>query len=61
VQYGPHSKAAVVQLTHDHMLPLARTGELMGDLFGLPMSDATVLAIQVEAQALLAPDLGRGG
>jgi transposase len=55
VQYGPRSKAAVVQLTHHHMLPLARTGELMGDLFALPMSDATVLAIQAEGQALLAP------
>ena len=55
VQYGPRSKAAVVQLTHHHMLPLSRTGELMGDLFGLPMSDATVLAIQAEAQVRLAP------
>jgi transposase len=61
VQYGPHSKAAVVQLTHHHMLPLARTGELMGDLFGLPMSEATVLAIQVEAQALLAPTVAAMG
>ncbi len=32
VQYGAHSKAAVVQLTYHHMLPLARTGELMGRL-----------------------------
>ncbi|MFY9261569.1 MAG: IS66 family transposase, partial [Gallionella sp.] len=29
--------------------PLARTGELMGTIFDLPMSDATVLAIQKEA------------
>ena len=55
VQYGPYSKAAVVQLTHHHMVPLARTGALMGDLFDLPMSDATVLAIQAEARVLLAP------
>jgi transposase len=61
VQYGPHSKAAVVQLTHHHMLPLARTGELMGDLFGLPMSDATVLAIQAEAQERLAPTVAAIG
>lgn len=61
VQYGPRSKAAVVQLTHHHMLPLARTGELMGDLFGLPMSDATVLAIQAEAQMLLAPTVAAMG
>jgi transposase len=61
VQYGPHSKALVVQLTHHHMLPLARTGELMGDLFGLPMSDATVLAIQAEAQVLLQPTVDAMG
>lgn len=61
VQYGPRSKAAVVQLTHHHMLPLARTGELMGDLFGLPMSDATVLAIQADAQGLLAPTVAAIG
>jgi transposase len=54
-------KAAVVQLTHHHLLPLARTGELMGDLFGLPMADATVLAIQAEAQALLAPTVAAMG
>jgi transposase len=56
-----YSKAAVVQLTHHHMLPLARTGELMGDLFGLPMCDATVLAIQAEAQELLAPTVAAMG
>jgi transposase len=61
VQYGPRSKAAVVQLTHHHMLPLARTGELLGDLFGLPMSDATVLAIQAEAQVRLAPTVAAIG
>lgn len=61
VQYGPRSKAAVVQLTHHHMLPLSRTGELMGDLFGLPMSDATVLAIQAEAQVRLAPTVAAMG
>lgn len=55
VQYGPRSKAAVVHLTHHHMMPVARTGALMGDLFGLPMSDATVLAIHAEAQVLLTP------
>ena len=55
VQYGPRLKAAVVQLTHHHMMPVARTGELMGDLFGLPLSDATVLAINTEASTLLAP------
>ncbi len=55
VQYGPQIKAIVVHLTHDHMMPVARTGRLAGDLFGLPLSDATVLAFQAEAKEILAP------
>jgi len=55
VQYGPRIKAAVVHLTHHHMMPVARTGDLMGDLFGLPLSDATVLAMNAEAKEILAP------
>jgi len=55
VQYGARIKATVVHLTHHHMMPVARTGDLMGDLFGLPLSDATVLSINNEARSLLAP------
>lgn len=61
VQYGPRLKAAVVHLTHHHMMPVARTGDLTGDLFGLPLSDATVLAINEEARALLAPTVAAMG
>jgi transposase len=61
VQYGPRIKAAVVHLTHHHMMPVARTGDLTGDLFGLPLSDATVLAINEEARALLAPTVAALG
>lgn len=61
VQYGPRIKAAVVHLTHHHMMPLARTGDLTGDLFGLPLSDATVLTINEEARALLAPTVAAMG
>jgi len=61
VQYGARIKAAVVHLTHHHMMPVARTGELTGDLFGLPISDATVLAINEEARALLAPTVSAIG
>ncbi|MBI4741528.1 MAG: IS66 family transposase, partial [Betaproteobacteria bacterium] len=49
VRYGTRIKAAVVQLTHHHMMPVSRTGDLMGDLFGLPLSDATVLAASCDA------------
>ncbi len=61
VQYGPRIKAAVVHLTHHHMMPVARTGDLMGDLFGLPLSDATVLAMSGEAQTRLAPTVAAIG
>jgi transposase len=61
VQYGPRIKAAVVHLTHHHMLPVARTGALMGDLFGLPLSDATVLTIHAQAAALIAPTVAAMG
>lgn len=61
VQYGARIKAAVVHLTHQHMMPVARTGELVGDLFGLPISDATVLAINEEAAARLAPTVAAIG
>ena len=55
VQYGPHIKAVAVHLTHHHMMPIARTGSLTGDLFGLPLSDATVLAAIDEAKDRLQP------
>jgi transposase len=61
VQYGPRIKAVVVHLTHLHMMPVARTGDLTGDLFGLSLSDATVLAINEEAWALLAPAVAAMG
>jgi transposase len=54
VQYGPRIKAAVVHLTNHHMMPIMRTGALMGDFYGLPMSDATVLAANEEAKTRLA-------
>lgn len=61
VQYGPRIKATVVHLTHHHMMPVARTGDLAGDLFGLPLSDATILAINEEARVLLAPTVAAMG
>jgi transposase len=35
------------------MMPVARTGALIGDFFGLPMSDGAVWAANEEAQTLL--------
>lgn len=61
VHYGPRIKAAVVHLTHHHRVPVARTGTLTGDLFGLPLSDATVLTIHAQAAALIAPTVAAMG
>lgn len=61
VQYGPAALAAVVHLTHHHMLPVQRTAALMGDFFGLPMADATVLAAGEEARDRLTSTVGAIG
>jgi transposase len=53
VQYGPAAMAAAVHLTHHHMMPVQRTAALMGDFFGLPMAEATVLAACEEARGRL--------
>lgn len=55
VQDGPAVLSAVVHLTHHHMMPVQRTAALMGDLFGLPMAQATVLAASEEARVRLQP------
>jgi transposase len=55
VQYGPAALAAVVHLTHHHMMPVQRTAALMGDFFGLPMAQGTVLAAGEEARSRLQP------
>lgn len=55
VQYGPAAKATVVGLTCHEMMPINRTGKLMGTIFDLPMSDAAVLKAQNEAGLLLTP------
>ena len=55
LQYGSRLKAAAVHLTQHPMLPAQRTADLMGDLAGLPLSDATVLAAVAEARERLEP------
>lgn len=55
VQYGPRVLAGVVHLNQHHMVPLKRSASLMGELFGLPMSEATILSANAQAATLLAP------
>src|SRR5207248_9130098 len=42
IKYGPMSGAAAVYLTQQQLLPLERTGEVLSDLLGVQMSEATV-------------------
>ena len=55
VQYGPDIRALAVQLTQGQLLPLARGAQLLGDLYGLDVSPATLLAWIEEADRLLQP------
>jgi transposase len=57
VQYGPAALAAAVHLTHHPMMPVQRTVALMGDFFGLPMAQGTVLAACEEARVRLVPSV----
>jgi transposase len=55
VQYGPRVLATAVYLTNQQMMPLQRTTEAIDDLFGLSVSEATVVAACAEAETRLQP------
>ena len=59
VQYGPGVKALAVYLTQHHMLPVARTAQLLADLYGAPISAGTVQTMIREAGARLTPTVAR--
>ena len=59
VQYGPGVKALAVYLTQHHMLPVARTAQVLGDLYGVPISAGTVQSMIAEAGTILAPTVER--
>ena len=42
VQYGERLRGVAVYLQAYHLLPFARTSELLGDLFGVPLSEGTL-------------------
>jgi transposase len=42
IQYGPHIGAVAVYLSQQQLLPLERTAEVLWDLLGVQMSEATV-------------------
>lgn len=55
VQYGATAQATMVYLNQQQLLPLARTAAVMGDLYGLPVSQAAVLKAGEDAAARLKP------
>jgi len=56
VQYGPNVRALAVHLTHGQLLPVARSAQLITELFGLTLSPATVYAcIEEASERLRAP------
>lgn len=60
-QYGPNVKALAVHLAQGQLLPLSRTAQLIEQLYGLPLSAATVHAWIGEAAHRLAPEVARIG
>lgn len=55
VQYGPRISAIAVYLQVYQLLPQARTAELCTDLLGVPLSQATLVAMQTRAANALEP------
>jgi transposase len=59
VQHGPNIRALAVHLTQGQLLPLARSAQLIDDLYGLEVSPATLLAWIDQACQVLQPSVER--
>ena len=59
VQYGPVIKGTLVYLTQQQLLPMARTAQLIEDLYGVKLSAGTVHSCIGQAAQQLAPSYGR--
>jgi transposase len=57
VQYGPNIRAQGVYLTHAQLLPVARTAQMLEEMYQLKVSPATVLQWGDQAQAVVAPSV----
>jgi transposase len=55
LHYGPQVGATAVYLVEQHLLPLARTGEVLRDLLGVQMSEGTVGELITRCAGQVAP------
>lgn len=61
VQYGASVKAMAVHLNQHHLVPLARTAQLMQDLYGVSLSQASIQSFAQEAALALCPTVAAIG
>jgi len=54
-QYGPRFRSLLVYLQHQQLLPLRRISQMMADLYGAPVSEATIVDATRRCDAHLAP------
>jgi transposase len=54
-QYGPRLRAQMVYFNVYHFIPLARTAEILSELYQPPISDGTIYAASVAMAAEVAP------
>lgn len=55
VQYGNRAKAMITYYTQTHLLPFARTQEILRDIHGLPLSQGTIYNTNYRCYVELAP------